>query len=58
MLLFHHNDAKRRAMRCPYCKEAIKKLAANVQDLAGVRLIVLCCPHCHTIITIESLIKH
>ena len=45
-------------MRCPHCKEAIKKLAANVQDIGGVRLIILCCPHCNTIITIESLIKH
>ena len=45
-------------MRCPHCKEGKKKLAANVRDLVGIRLIILCCPHCHTIIEIESLMKH
>lgn len=45
-------------MRCPHCKEAIKKLAATVQDIGGVRLIVLCCPHCNTIISIQALMKH
>ncbi len=44
-------------MRCPLCNEMIKKLAANVQDLAGIRLIILCCPACHRIINIQALAK-
>ncbi len=45
-------------MRCPYCSESIKKLAANVQDLSGIRLIMLCCPSCHRIINVQALAKH